>query len=86
MDEIEVDVVELEAREAVLQRALRLLEAMAVVVALGRGEDLVAVDARGVDGLQSPTTTRRSQPQAAHRSPPRRTTCLGLTPRAPGAP
>ena len=51
VDEVEVDVVHLEAIEAVLQRALGLVEAVAVVEALGRDEDVVAVEARGVDGL-----------------------------------
>ena len=37
--------------EAVAQGTLSLVEAVVVVEALGRDEDLVALEARGVDGL-----------------------------------
>ena len=51
VDEVEVDVLHLEAVQAVAQRALGLVEAVVVVEALGRDEDVVALEARGVDGL-----------------------------------
>ena len=51
MDQVEVDEFELEPLEAVLEGVLRLLVAVVVVEALGRDEDLVAVEPRRAEGL-----------------------------------
>ena len=54
MDQVEVDKVELQPLEARAQRALGLLEAVVVVPALGRYEDLAAVEPRGANRLPNP--------------------------------
>jgi hypothetical protein len=51
VDQVEIDVVELQALETRAQRPLGLLEALVVVPALGRHEDLAAVEPRGPNRL-----------------------------------
>ena len=51
VDQVQIDVLQLEPLEARLARPLGLLVAVVVVPALGRDEDLLAIESRGVDRL-----------------------------------